>query len=142
MSVFRYQSFLVISTIALAAVGQCHTLAMQFLLQRATGATKMNEVSSRSHAVCIIIVEKCTTNLNGNTDSAAAAAAAAMGVDNMGLLMASGGPSSRKAVAAAAALTQQLQHSIKVSGLALPGLSSSADGVGAERPPKLAVCVV
>jgi hypothetical protein len=75
----------------------------------------MNEVSSRSHAVCIIIVEKCTTNLNGNTDSAAAAAAAAMGVDNMGLLMASGGPSSRKAVAAAAALTQQLQHSIKVS---------------------------
>lgn len=26
---------------------------------RATGATKMNEVSSRSHAVCIIIVEKC-----------------------------------------------------------------------------------
>jgi hypothetical protein len=85
------------------------------MLQRATGATKMNEVSSRSHAVCIIIVEKCTTNLNGNTDSAAAAAAAAMGVDNMGLLMASGGPSSRKAVAAAAALTQQLQHSIKVS---------------------------
>lgn len=28
--------------------------------QRATGATKMNEVSSRSHAVCIIIVEKCS----------------------------------------------------------------------------------
>ncbi|GLC37088.1 hypothetical protein PLESTM_000539500 [Pleodorina starrii] len=28
---------------------------------RATGATKLNEVSSRSHAVCVIIVEKCTT---------------------------------------------------------------------------------
>jgi hypothetical protein len=46
-----------------------------------------------------------------------------MGVDNMGLLMASGGPSSRKAVAAAAALTQQLQHSIKVSHFA------AADGL-------------
>jgi hypothetical protein len=31
--------------------------------QRATGATKLNEVSSRSHAVCIIIVEKCTTSI-------------------------------------------------------------------------------
>ncbi len=28
--------------------------------QRATGATKLNELSSRSHAVCVIIVEKCT----------------------------------------------------------------------------------
>ncbi|GAX79497.1 hypothetical protein CEUSTIGMA_g6938.t1 [Chlamydomonas eustigma] len=28
---------------------------------RATGATKLNEVSSRSHAVCIIIVEKCVS---------------------------------------------------------------------------------
>jgi hypothetical protein len=85
-------------------------------VQRATGATKMNEVSSRSHAVCIIIVEKCTTILNAtnNTDASAAAAAAAMACDNMGLLMAGGGPSSRKAVAAAAALTGKLQHTIKV----------------------------
>ena len=35
----------------------------------------MNEVSSRSHAVCIIIVEKCTTN----EDLMAAAAAAGVG---------------------------------------------------------------
>jgi hypothetical protein len=76
----------------------------------------MNEVSSRSHAVCIIIVEKCTTilNANNNTDASAAAAAAAMACDNMGLLMAGGGPSSRKAVAAAAALSGKLQHTIKV----------------------------
>lgn len=76
----------------------------------------MNEVSSRSHAVCIIIVEKCTTilNANNNTDATAAAAAAAMACDNMGLLMAGGGPSSRKAVAAAAALSGKLQHTIKV----------------------------
>lgn len=33
----------------------------QSMPQRATGATKLNEVSSRSHAVCVIIVEKCTT---------------------------------------------------------------------------------
>jgi kinesin family protein 3/17 len=46
-----------------------------FFAQRATGATKMNEVSSRSHAVCIIIVEKCTTN----EDLMAAAAAAGVG---------------------------------------------------------------
>lgn len=104
---------------------EVYGLMMRGAQQRATGATKMNEVSSRSHAVCIIIVEKCTTNLNGNTDSAAAAAAAAMGVDNMGLLMASGGPSSRKAVAAAAALTQQLQHSIKVGKLNLVDLAGS-----------------
>lgn len=89
------------------------------LLQRATGATKMNEVSSRSHAVCIIIVEKCTTILNAsnNTDASSAAAAAAMACDNMGLLMAGGGPSSRKAVAAAAALSGKLQHTIKASGV-------------------------
>lgn len=79
----------------------------------------MNEVSSRSHAVCMIIVEKCTTILNAtnNTDASAAAAAAAMACDNMGLLMAGGGPSSRKAVAAAAALSGKLQHTIKVGGL-------------------------
>lgn len=34
------------------------------IMQRATGATKLNEMSSRSHAVCIIIVEKCTTNMS------------------------------------------------------------------------------
>jgi hypothetical protein len=85
-----------------------------FCLQRATGATKMNEVSSRSHAVCMVIVEKCTTNLLPGSGDSAAAAAAAMGVDGVGLLMAAGGPSTRKAVAAAAALQQQLQHSIKV----------------------------
>lgn len=39
-----------------------HTLFLLFMMQRATGATKMNEVSSRSHAVCIIIVEKCSNN--------------------------------------------------------------------------------
>ena len=38
--------------------------------QRATGATKLNELSSRSHAVFIIIVEKSTV-----TAIAAAAAA-------------------------------------------------------------------
>lgn len=83
----------------------------------------MNEVSSRSHAVCIIIVEKCTTILNSsnNTDATAAAAAAAMACDNMGLLMAGGGPSSRKAVAAAAALSGKVQHTIKVR-LVLPCL--------------------
>ncbi|GFH17065.1 kinesin-like protein [Haematococcus lacustris] len=32
---------------------------------RTTGATKLNEVSSRSHAVCIVIVEKCTAGLEG-----------------------------------------------------------------------------
>lgn len=36
-----------------------------FTPQRATGATKLNEVSSRSHAVCIVIVEKCTTSDEG-----------------------------------------------------------------------------
>lgn len=84
----------------------------------------MNEVSSRSHAVCMIIVEKCTTILNAtnNTDASAAAAAAAMACDNMGLLMAGGGPSSRKAVAAAAALSGKLQHTIKVGGLFFRGL--------------------
>jgi hypothetical protein len=94
----------------------CRRCAPASLLQRATGATKMNEVSSRSHAVCMIIVEKCTTILNAtnNTDATAAAAAAAMACDNMGLLMAGGGPSSRKAVAAAAALSGKLQHTIKV----------------------------
>ncbi len=40
--------------------------------QRATGATKLNELSSRSHAVFIIIVEKSTV-------TAAATAAAAAG---------------------------------------------------------------
>lgn len=40
---------------------EVHQLMRQGSEQRATGATKMNEVSSRSHAVCIIIVEKCTT---------------------------------------------------------------------------------
>jgi hypothetical protein len=97
----------------------CNAAYFLQLLQRATGATKMNEVSSRSHAVCIIIVEKCTTILNAsnNTDASSAAAAAAMACDNMGLLMAGGGPSSRKAVAAAAALSGKLQHTIKASGL-------------------------
>jgi hypothetical protein len=95
--------------------------------QRATGATKMNEVSSRSHAVCIIIVEKCTTALSAGSgaDASTAAAAAAVAADNIGgLLMAAAGgsggvgvgPGSRKAVAAAAALSSQLQHSIKVGG--------------------------
>lgn len=28
--------------------------------QRATGATKLNAISSRSHAVCVIIVERST----------------------------------------------------------------------------------
>ncbi|KAG2483602.1 hypothetical protein HYH03_017544 [Edaphochlamys debaryana] len=32
---------------------------------RATGATKLNEVSSRSHAVCVVIVEKCSNNGQG-----------------------------------------------------------------------------
>lgn len=108
----------------------------------------MNEVSSRSHAVCIIIVEKCTTILNAtnNTDASAAAAAAAMACDNMGLLMAGGGPSSRKAVAAAAALSGKLQHTIKVSAgcvrwqvsttgvqAAEMGASNSAAGSGVQR---------
>lgn len=87
----------------------------------------MNEVSSRSHAVCIIIVEKCTTILNAtnNTDAASAAAAAAMACDNMGLLMAGGGPSSRKAVAAAAALSGKLQHTIKASNGQFHGICLS-----------------
>ena len=36
------------------------------LPQRATGATKLNEVSSRSHAVCIVIVEKCSSTASGD----------------------------------------------------------------------------
>ncbi|GFR42885.1 hypothetical protein Agub_g3877, partial [Astrephomene gubernaculifera] len=43
---------------------------------RATGATKLNEVSSRSHAVCVIIVEKCTTPGEGAGGEAGAASAA------------------------------------------------------------------
>ena len=39
--------------------------------QRATGATKLNELSSRSHAVFIIIVEKSTVTVS---DAAAAGA--------------------------------------------------------------------
>lgn len=38
---------------------EVYGLMMRGASQRATGATKMNEVSSRSHAVCIIIVENC-----------------------------------------------------------------------------------
>lgn len=106
---------------------EVYGLMMRGAQQRATGATKMNEVSSRSHAVCMIIVEKCTTILNAtnNTDATAAAAAAAMACDNMGLLMAGGGPSSRKAVAAAAALSGKLQHTIKVGKLNLVDLAGS-----------------
>lgn len=46
-------------------------------VQRATGATKLNEVSSRSHAVCIIIVEKCTTVVEGGVGAVWPARAAA-----------------------------------------------------------------
>eukprot|EP00877_Chromochloris_zofingiensis_P011298 jgi/Chrzof1/6421/Cz18g10030.t1 len=42
--------------------GEVYGLMTRGAAQRATGATKMNEVSSRSHAVCIIIVEKCSNN--------------------------------------------------------------------------------
>jgi hypothetical protein len=41
---------------------RCHSHSC--IVQRATGATKLNEMSSRSHAVCIIIVEKCTTTIS------------------------------------------------------------------------------
>ncbi|KAF8061925.1 Kif3c [Scenedesmus sp. PABB004] len=119
--------------------------------QRATGATKMNEVSSRSHAVCIIIVEKCTTTAagagggGGGAAAAAAAAAAGMGMDGVGMLMAAaGGPSSRKAVAAAAALQQQLQHSIKARGAARGARRASLRGPPTRptRPPRAAAAQV
>ncbi|GBF92416.1 hypothetical protein Rsub_04520 [Raphidocelis subcapitata] len=54
---------------------EVYELMMRGAEQRATGATKMNEVSSRSHAVCIIIVEKCS----GGAGSEAASQDALMG---------------------------------------------------------------
>ncbi|KIZ07666.1 Osmotic avoidance abnormal protein 3 [Monoraphidium neglectum] len=53
---------------------EVYELMMRGAEQRATGATKMNEVSSRSHAVCIIIVEKCS-----GTDTEASSPDALMG---------------------------------------------------------------
>ncbi|KAF5835168.1 P-loop containing nucleoside triphosphate hydrolase protein [Dunaliella salina] len=44
--------------------GEVYQLMARGQSLRATGATKLNEMSSRSHAVCIIIVEKCTTNVS------------------------------------------------------------------------------
>lgn len=40
--------------------GQVYGLMERGAAQRATGATKLNEMSSRSHAVFMIIVEKST----------------------------------------------------------------------------------
>ncbi len=37
-------------------------------MQRATGTTKMNELSSRSHAVFIIIIEKSTVTSTHEAD--------------------------------------------------------------------------
>ena len=37
-------------------------------MQRATGTTKMNELSSRSHAVFIIIIEKSTVTSTQEAD--------------------------------------------------------------------------
>jgi kinesin family protein 3/17 len=43
------------------------------------GATKMNEVSSRSHAVCIIIVEKCSGGAGAEAASPGGAAGLSLG---------------------------------------------------------------
>ena len=43
-----------------SALLQVYGLMERGAAQRATGATKLNEMSSRSHAVFIIIVEKST----------------------------------------------------------------------------------
>lgn len=49
------------STLCIAAFApQVYGLMERGAAQRATGATKLNEMSSRSHAVFIIIVEKST----------------------------------------------------------------------------------
>ena len=50
--------------------GQVYGLIERGAMQRATGTTKLNELSSRSHAVFIIIIEKSTVpsedpNANG-----------------------------------------------------------------------------
>lgn len=44
----------------LVGVHQVYGLMERGAAQRATGATKLNEMSSRSHAVFMIIVEKST----------------------------------------------------------------------------------
>ena len=92
---------------------EIHGLMARGGQQRATGATKMNEVSSRSHAVCIIIVEKCTT---------------AEGAEEMDWARQSGSGS----VAAAAA------QSIKVGKLNLVDLAGSerVHITGARRRPR------
>ncbi|KAG1674732.1 hypothetical protein FOA52_013567 [Chlamydomonas sp. UWO 241] len=60
--------------------GEVYLLMQRGQAMRATGATKLNDVSSRSHAVCIIIVEKCTSAVPDD-QLAAVAASTPRGVD-------------------------------------------------------------
>ncbi len=47
---------------------QVYGLLERGAMQRATGTTKMNELSSRSHAVFIIIIEKSTVTSMQESD--------------------------------------------------------------------------
>ncbi len=47
---------------------QVYGLLERGAMQRATGTTKMNELSSRSHAVFIIIIEKSTVTSRQEAD--------------------------------------------------------------------------
>ena len=50
----------VLQTMTRVPTLQVYGLLERGAMQRATGTTKMNELSSRSHAVFIIIIEKST----------------------------------------------------------------------------------
>ncbi|KAI3425840.1 hypothetical protein D9Q98_007814 [Chlorella vulgaris] len=85
---------------------------------RATGATKLNEISSRSHAIFMLIVEK-STPLDGGTGAAAAAATAAALASEQFADLAAGsghGPPSARA---------EMRQSVRVGKLNLVDLAGS-----------------
>lgn len=87
---------------------------------RATGATKLNELSSRSHAIFILIVEKSSLEVPEGGTVPAEALAAAVGSNGPGL-----GPADAMAAAAVGAAAGGLRQTVRVGKLNLVDLAGS-----------------